>query len=157
MFSTDVTIWEFIVRAALVYFAIMVLVRISGKRTVGEFTPFDLVVVILIGESTQGALTGGDESVVGALVVSATLIALNYAIGFATTRWKAVDRLVEGEAVLLMRDGKVITEALNRNNIPDSDLDEALREEGIAEHREVRRAFLETDGTISVIKVKPDP
>lgn len=156
MFSTDVTIWEFIARAALVYFAIMVLVRISGKRTVGEFTPFDLVVVILIGESTQGALTGGDESVVGALVVSATLITLNYAIGFTTTRWKAVDKLIEGEAVLLMRDGKVITEALKRNNIPDSDLDEALREEGITERREVRRAFLETDGTISVIKVKPD-
>ena len=154
MFSANLSIWEYIGRAALVYFAIMLLVRISGKRTVGEFTPFDLVVVFLIGESTQGALTGGDESVVGALVVSATLIALNYAIGFATARSKLIDKLVEGEAVLLMRDGKTLSDALRRNNIPDSDLDEALRQEGIADRAEVRRAFLETDGTISIIKAK---
>lgn len=154
MFSANLGIWEFVGRAALVYFAIMVLVRLSGKRTVGEFTPFDLVVVILIGESTQGALTGGDESVVGALIVSATLIALNYFIGFATTRSKLIDKIVEGEAVLLVRDGAVIAGALKRNNIPDSDLDEALRAEGIEDRSEVRRAFLETDGTISVIKVK---
>lgn len=154
MFSANLGIWEFVARAALVYFAIMVLIRLSGKRTVGEFTPFDLFVVILIGESTQGALTGGDESVVGALVVSATLIALNYLVGFASTRSKLIDKLVEGEAVLLMRDGKVLAGALKRNNIPDSDLDEALRAEGIEERSEVRRAFLETDGTISVLKAK---
>jgi uncharacterized membrane protein YcaP (DUF421 family) len=156
MFSTDVNLWEFVARAALIYFAIMVLVRVSGKRTVGEFTPFDLVVVLLIGESTQGALTGGDESVIGALVVAATLIALNYAIGFISTRSKLADKIIEGEAVLLVRDGKVLKSALKRNNIPESDLDEALRAEGVAERRDVRRAFLEVDGTISVIKKKPD-
>ncbi|WP_313915183.1 YetF domain-containing protein [Tahibacter sp.] len=156
MFSTDLSSWEFVARAAVVYFAIMVLVRISGKRTVGEFTPFDLVVVILIGESTQGALTGGDESVIGALIVSATLIALNYTVGFVTTRSKLADKIVEGEAVLLVRDGCVLAEALKRNNLPESDLDEALRAEGVEERSEVRRAFLETDGTISVIKRKPD-
>lgn len=152
MFSTHVGMLEFVARAALVYFAIMILVRLSGKRTVGEFTPFDLVVVILIGESTQGALTGGDESVLGALVVSATLIALNYAIGFLTTRSERADRLIEGQAVVLMRDGKVIEAALRRNNIPESDLDEALRMEGIDERSEVRRAYLETNGTITVIR-----
>lgn len=154
MFATDVNLWEFVARATLVYISIMVLVRISGKRTVGEFTPFDLVVVILIGESTQGALTGGDESVIGALIVSATLIALNYTVGFITTRSALADRVVEGEAVLLVRDGRVLADALKRNNLPESDLDEALRAEGVVERREVHRAFLETDGTISVIKKK---
>jgi uncharacterized membrane protein YcaP (DUF421 family) len=156
VFSTDVNLGEFVARAALVYVAIMVLVRLSGKRTVGEFTPFDLVVVILIGESTQGALTGGDESVVGALIVSATLIAMNYTVGFITARSKLADRIVEGEAVLLMRDGRVLADVLKRNNVPESDLDEALRAEGVAERQEVRREFLETDGTISVIRKKPD-
>lgn len=154
MFSTEVSVWEFAARAALVYFAIMVLVRISGKRTVGEFTPFDLVVVILIGESTQGALTGGDESLIGALVVSATLIALNYAIGFVTTRSALADRLIEGNAVLLVRDGRLLADALRRNNIPESDLDEAIRTEGIAGRKDVHRAFLEPNGTISVIAKK---
>ena len=148
------SVWEFAARAALVYFAIMVLVRISGKRTVGEFTPFDLVVVILIGESTQGALTGGDESLIGALVVSATLIALNYAIGFVTTRSALADRLIEGNAVLLVRDGRLLADALRRNNIPESDLDEAIRTEGIAGRKDVHRAFLEPNGTISVIAKK---
>lgn len=154
MFSTEVSVWEFVARAALVYFAIMVLVRISGKRTVGEFTPFDLVVVILIGESTQGALTGGDESIIGALVVSATLIALNYTIGFVTTRSALADRLVEGNAVLLVRDGRLLAGALRRNNLPESDLDEAIRAEGIADRKDVHRAFLEPNGTISVIAKK---
>lgn len=155
MFSSTVTVWEFVARAALVYVTIMILVRLSGKRTVGEFTPFDLVVVILIGESTQGALTGGDESIVGAVVVSATLIALNYMVGFITTRSKLADTIVEGEAVLLIRDGRVLVDALRRNNLPDSDLDEALRAEGVGDRSEVRRAYLETDGTISVIRRKP--
>jgi uncharacterized membrane protein YcaP (DUF421 family) len=154
VFSTEVSVWEFVARAALVYFAIMVLVRISGKRTVGEFTPFDLVVVILIGESTQGALTGGDESIIGALVVSATLIALNYTIGFVTTRSALADRLVEGNAVLLVRDGRLLAGALRRNNLPESDLDEAIRAEGIADRKDVHRAFLEPNGTISVIAKK---
>nr|WP_306673729.1 YetF domain-containing protein [Tahibacter caeni] len=134
----------------------MVLVRMSGKRTVGEFTPFDLVVVILIGESTQGALTGGDESVVGALVASATLITLNYLVGFLTTRFKAVDKLIEGEAVVLVRDGRLLGDALRRNNVPESDLEQALRAEGILDRDEVHRAFLEVDGTISVVRRKAD-
>lgn len=154
MFSPGLSLWEFAARAALVYFAIMVLVRLSGKRTVGEFTPFDFVVVILIGESTQGALTGGDESVIGALVVSTTLIALNYLVGFITARSKLADRVVEGDAVLLMRDGRVLRGALRRNNIPETDLDEAIRAEGIARRADVRRAFLEVNGSISVIPKK---
>lgn len=155
MFSSSVAIWEFAARAALVYIAMMILVRVSGKRTVGEFTPFDLVVVILIGESTQGALTGGDESVIGALAVSATLIALNYLVAFITTRSKLADKIIEGQAVLLVRDGKVLQEALRRNNVPDSDLAEALRGEGLGEVSQVRRAYLETDGSISIIARKP--
>jgi uncharacterized membrane protein YcaP (DUF421 family) len=154
VFSMNLNVWEFVARAAIVYVVIMLLIRVSGKRTVGEFTPFDMIVVILIGESTQGALTGGDESVVGALIVSATLIALNYGVGFVTARSALADKFVEGEPVLLLRDGKPLLQALRRNNVPESDLDEALRSEGVADRHEVRLAFLETDGTISVIKKK---
>jgi uncharacterized membrane protein YcaP (DUF421 family) len=154
VFSMNLNVWEFVARAAIVYVVIMLLIRVSGKRTVGEFTPFDMIVVILIGESTQGALTGGDESVVGALIVSATLIALNYGVGFVTARSEIADKIVEGEPVLLLRDGKPLVHALRRNNVPESDLDEALRSEGVADRDEVRLAFLETDGTISVIKKK---
>lgn len=152
MFDLSLPWWEFIARAAIVYAVLLVLVRISGKRTVGEFTPFDLLVVMLLAESTQGALVGGDESVAGSLIVAATLIAMNYAVGFASARSKAVDRVVEGEPVVLLRNGRVLTDALKRNNVPLSDLDESLRKQGITEHSKVEIAMLETNGDITVIR-----
>jgi uncharacterized membrane protein YcaP (DUF421 family) len=152
MFDLSAAPWEFVLRGAMVYFALMILVRVSGKRTIGEFTPFDMVVVLLLAESTQGALTGGDESVFGALIVCATLVALNYAVGFASARSQVIDRLVEGEPVVLMRNGKELSGVLRKHNVPPSDLEEALRHAGIAERSQVAFAVLETDGEISVVK-----
>lgn len=154
MFSLALPWWEFVARGAIIYVIILFLVRLSGKRTVGEFTPFDLVVVILIGESTQGALTGGDESVLGAPIVAATLIALNMFLGFLSARSKTVDRLLEGEPVLIMRDGVVLLRALRRNNLPLSDLEEAVRKQGLQSNDEVALAMLETNGEITVVPKK---
>ena len=155
MFSLSLPWWEFIARGAIVYVCILFLVRLSGKRTVGEFTPFDLVVVILIGESTQGAMTGGDESVLGAPIVAATLIALNMALGFLSARSKTVDRLLEGEPVLLVRDGTVLHRALRANNLPPSDLEEAVRKAGVRSVEDVALGVLETNGEISIVP-KPE-
>lgn len=151
MFSLSQPWWEFVVRGALIYVVILFLVRLSGKRTVGEFTPFDLVVVILIGESTQGALTGGDESVLGAPLVAATLIALNQLLGYLSARSNTVDRLLEGEPVLLVRNGRVLHKALRANNLPVSDLEESVRKQGLASMDEVALAMLETNGEITVV------
>jgi uncharacterized membrane protein YcaP (DUF421 family) len=154
MFDLSLPWWEFIARAAMIYFALLILVRVSGKRTVGEFTPFDLVVVILLAEAAQGALSGGDESVTGSLILAATLIGLNLALAFVSARSKAIDHLVEGEPVVVMRDGRILMDALRRNNVPDSDLKEALRAKGISDHDEVRVVLLEPSGDFSVIKRK---
>src|SRR5688500_6980674 len=97
MFTFDEPWWQLIARAVIVYIVLMILVRLSGKRTVGEFTPFDLVVVLLIAEASQGALTGGDNSIPGGLVLAATLIAINYGVGFVSARSQRFDALVEGE------------------------------------------------------------
>jgi uncharacterized membrane protein YcaP (DUF421 family) len=152
MWTPSLPAWEFVLRGTIVYFAIMVLIRISGKRTVGEFTPFDLIVVLLIGEATQGALTAGDETVTGALIVCATMVGLNFLIAFASTRSKLVDRLIEGEPVVLIRNGRVFRQAMRRNHLPENDLDEALRRHGVANRSDVALAMLETDGDISVVK-----
>lgn len=151
MFEMAFPWWHFVARGALVYGALLLLVRLSGKRTVGEFTPFDLVVVVLLGEAVQGGLTGGDESVGGGLVGAATLVALNYALGFWSARSDAVDRLVEGRAEVLIRRGRVLLAAARRNNIPFSDLREAIRRAGLVRVRDVRLATLETDGEITVV------
>lgn len=152
MWDASLPPWEFVVRAIIVYFSIMLLLRVSGKRTLGEFTAFDMLVVLLIGESTQGALTAGDQSLIGALLVCATLMGLNLLVAFLGSRYRKLDRLVQGEPVVLLRNGIVLERALKRNNLPRSDLDEALREHGVLEPSEVALAILEVDGEISVIK-----
>jgi uncharacterized membrane protein YcaP (DUF421 family) len=152
MFDLSLAWWQFIVRGAIVYLALMVLLRISGKRTVGEFTPFDLLVVILVGETAQGALTGGDESVLGALIVAATLVALNYVIGFVTARSRLVEKFVEGEPVVIVRNGHVLETVMRRNNLPQSDLEEAMRKSQVTDPSDIAIAVLEPNGEVTVIK-----
>lgn len=147
--------WEFVVRAAMIYVALLVFVRLSGKRAVGEFTPFDFVVLILLSESAQGALTGGDESIPGALLLVATLVGLNYLVGLLSARFRGVDRLVEGEPVVLVRHGKILLGALKRQNVSIADLEEALRKNGLNDARTVELAMLETSGEITVVMSPP--
>ena len=151
MFELSEPWWTFPLRALIVYVGFMLLVRLSGKRTVGEFTPFDLLVVILVGESAQGGLTGGDESALGSLLVAGTLVGLNFLCGFLSARSEFFANLSEGKAVILVRNGEVRTKALRKNNIAESDLDEAIRRAGFSAASEVRLAMLETDGEITVV------
>ena len=144
-------IGELLLRATVVYFALLVLVRISGKRTVGQFTPFDLVVVMLISEATQAALVDGEKSITGALIVVATLIALNWLLGFASARSRRIDRLVEGSPVLVARDGRIFEDALARQNVSLGDFREAMRSHGVPRDDQIRFAFLETNGEITVV------
>ena len=151
MFGLDQPWWHLVVRAVVVFVALMILVRLSGKRTVGEFTPFDLVVVLLIAEAAQGALTGGEESLPGGLILATTLIAINYGVGFLSARNQWFDKLVEGEPVVLVHQGRRLDQALRRNNVPVSDLEEAIRKAGFGHDKEVGLAILETDGEITVL------
>ncbi len=152
MFQMSLPWWEFIVRAAVVYAALLIFVRLSGKRAVGEFTAFDFVVLMLISESAQGALNGGDGSVPGGLVLVATLVTLNYGVGALSARSQRVDRLLEGEPVVLIRNGVIRHAALKRENVPISDLDEAMRRAGLKDCAQVELAMLETNGEITMIK-----
>lgn len=131
--------WEFAARAFVVYAVLIVLVRASGKRTVGQFTPFDLLVVMLLSESVGDAIGAGDEGVLGGLIAAGTLVLLNSLLGFVTARTRAAEEFVEGRPVLIARDGELYAEVLR---------------EADAEMKEVGQAFLETDGTISVLRKK---
>jgi len=148
--------WEFVLRAAVVYVVILVMVRISGKRSVGQYTPFDLILVVLLGTAVQNSLIGEDVSLLGGLLLAATLIALNWLVGLATSRSRRMDRLVEGVPVVLARNGRVYQEALRRENIATSDFDEAMRQADCARHEDIRLALLETDGKISIVTRQRD-
>ena len=151
MFDMQLPWWEFIVRATVVYAVLLVLVRMSGKRTVGQFTPFDLLVVMLLAEGVTESLSGGDESLVGGLILAITLTLLDIAAAFAVSRSRKLDKLMQGEAVLIGRDGVVYKEVLKREKVPEEEVDRALRTADCL-IEDMRMAILESDGKISILR-----
>lgn len=147
--------WHFVLRAIAIYVLVMLLVRLSGKRAVGQFTPFDLVLLILIGNAVQNGLNGGDNSLTGAVLLATSLIALNYAVAFMVARHPRVRAVVEGQPVVLARDGKVFREVLRRELVSNADFHEAMREAGCSEIERIRVATLETNGRISILLEDP--
>ena len=105
LFHLSAPWWVFVLRATAIYALVLVLVRVSGKRAVGQFTPFDLVLLILIGNAVQNGINGGDNSLTGAAIMATTLIALNYGIALLISRSRKAEKLVEGEPVVLAHDG----------------------------------------------------
>lgn len=153
MFDMSLPWWEFILRGVIVYCALLLLVRVSGKRTVGQFTPFDLLVVMLLSEAVSSSLSGGDDSVSGGLLIAATLIGLNITMGFLSSRSRKIATLIDGECVLLGRDGHIFKDVLKRNRIAESDVEQALREVDV-ELAKAKCIFLEADGKITVLEKK---
>ena len=154
LFQLSAPWWHFVLRACAIYVLVMVLVRVSGKRAVGQFTPFDLVLLILIGNAVQNGINGGDNSLTGAAIMATTLIALNYGVAFVTSRYRKVEKFVEGEPVVLARAGRVFERVLRRELVSRSDFDAALRMNSIEDVAEVQLALLETNGHISVVAKK---
>lgn len=152
LFDLAMPWWEFVLRAVIVYVVILVLVRMSGKRTVGQFTPFDMILLVLLGTAVQNSLIGEDVSLLGGLILAATLIGLNYLVGFITSRSKRADRLIEGAPVVLARDGKLFERVLKKELVSAADFDEAMRQSGCGELEKVKLALLETNGQITIIK-----
>ena len=151
LFDLSMPWWEFVLRAAAVYAVLLVLIRVSGKRTMGQFTPFDMLLIVLLGNAVQNSLLGGDTSLGGGLLLAAVLIALNWCVAYATSRSQRAERLVEGVPVVLARDGKLFRSVLRRELVSEDDFDEALRQNGQMTLTDVRIALLETNGSISVV------
>ncbi len=151
MFQLSAPWWHFVLRALAIYVLVMVLIRMSGKRAVGQFTPFDLVMLILLGKAVQNGINGGDESLTGAFVMAITLIGLNYGVAWVTSRNARAERLVEGAPVVIARNGKLFENVLRRELISQSDFREALRMNNVEDVSEVELALLETNGSISVM------
>jgi uncharacterized membrane protein YcaP (DUF421 family) len=145
-----------VLRATAIYALVMVLIRVSGKRAVGQFTPFDLVMLILIGNAVQNGINGGDNSLTGAAIMATTLIVLNYGVAFVTSRSRRAERIVEGVPVVLARDGKLFEGVLRRELVSRDDFREALRMNGIDDVAKVELALLETNGSISVVAKRDD-
>jgi uncharacterized membrane protein YcaP (DUF421 family) len=156
MFAPTVGIGELVLRVAMVYAAIFLLLRVVGKKHVGELAPFDLVVLLLLSECVQNALLGDDKSVIGGIVAAATLFGLNQLVGYVAWRNKEAERVLEGTPRMLVRHGRVLNDVLAREQITHSELLEALRREGCTSLVNVRYAMLENDGSITIgLRARP--
>lgn len=143
--------WEFIVRGAIVFCVLLLMVRVSGRRTVGQFTPFDLLVVMLLSEAVSNSLTGGDDSVAGGLIVAATLVALNMCAAYLSAHNPTMSDLLDGSPVLLGRNGKLFDAVLKQCRLSGNEVQEALHEAD-CKLEEMEYAFLEADGNITIQK-----
>lgn len=150
MFVPSIAIGELILRSAIVYLFVFVLLRMLGKKHVGEMAPFDLVVLLILSESVQNALVADDKSVTGGLVVAGVLFGISQLIGYVTWKSKRAERVFDGAPCILVRNGTIDRQAMAREQITHAELLEALRQEGCTTVTKVRFAVLENDGTITV-------
>ncbi len=142
-------------RAALVYAALLVLVRLGKKRFLGRATAFDVVLVITVGSIAGRAVTGG-APLVPALAALLVLIVVHWVFSLLGRDWPSFSGLIKGHSTVLVDDGRLDRRALRRAHMSKDDLAEALRSQGIVDIREVREARLERSGSVSVIKSKPE-
>jgi len=151
MLTPMVPVWEIGIRAAVVYLAIWVGLRLSGKREMGQMTLFDLVMLLLLANAVQNAMVGPDTSLTGGVVAAGVLLALNAALAFLRLRWRPLRALLEGTPTLLVLHGRLLERNLRREGLDEELLMAALREHGVTDLREVEMAVLEIDGSISVV------
>ncbi len=153
MFSPGIhTLLEIALRTSVVYFLVLAGLRLSGKREVGQMTPFDLTLLLLLSNSVQNAMTGPDTSLSGGAVAAATLLILNYLVAELAGTNRRFRKLIQGQPSLLIHDGEVIAAHMAREHITMDALECAIREHGLASYKEAALAVLEVDGSISVLK-----
>lgn len=143
-------------RTAIVYLFLIVAIRISGKREVGQMSVLELIVVLIISDAVQNSMVGENTSVWGGLVAVVVLLGLDFILRELSRRSRRLRVAVEGEPRLLVRGGRVLERALQQEGLDSDDLDAAIRAHGVARIEDVDQAVLETDGTISVIARRQD-
>jgi uncharacterized membrane protein YcaP (DUF421 family) len=151
MFDLEVNGLELVARALLIYLALLVMMRVAGKRDVGQLSIFDLLVILLLAEGVSSAIQGGNESLTGGIIIAAVIMAANRLIAVAGDFVPAITRITEGTPTEIVRDGRMLRKNMHKESISEDELMTALRSHGIENVQSVRRAVLETDGTISVI------
>ena len=143
---------QIVVRTGVIYLLVLIGVRLSGKREVGQMTPFDLTLLLLLSNSVQNAMTGPDTSLLGGAVAAATLLILNYFVAEVSGGNRRFRRLIQGQPTLLIHDGQTIESHMAREHVSMDELHRALREHGINACDQVALAVLEVDGSISCLK-----
>jgi uncharacterized membrane protein YcaP (DUF421 family) len=155
--QTTVSILEKVLRPVLVYLFLVVGLRLAGKRELAQLNAFDLVVLLTLSNTVQNAIIGSDNSVLGGVIGATTLLVFNYVVVRFVFAHPRVERLIEGDADVLMRGGKILDDRLRAEGITANELEAASRRQGFTSLNEVDKAILEANGGITFSAKKPRP
>jgi len=142
---------DLVIRAAVVFFFVFLVTRIVGRRELSQLEPFDLILLVVVGDLVQQGVTQSDESVTGALIVISTIAILTVAVSWISFRSRRARLLTEGEPIVLVQDGRPIERNMRRERITLEDIEEEARQSQITSIAELRWAILEDGGRISCI------
>lgn len=143
---------ETVIRGAVIYVVLLVIVRLSGRRTLAQMTAFDLVLVLICAETTQQALLADDFSITNAIVLIVTLFGLDIALSFVKERWPVAEKVLDGVPTILVNEGKPDTQALKRSRVDIDDIMQAAREkQGLERLDQIKFAVLEAGGGITIV------
>jgi uncharacterized membrane protein YcaP (DUF421 family) len=155
MFVPGVPLLEKVLRPLIVYAALLVLIRLFGKRELAQLNPYDLVVLLTISNTVQNAIIGNDNSVTGGLIGAVVLMAFNFVVVRFLYHHEKIDRIIEGDAIVLVENGCVIKDALDRELITVPELESVAHRQGFESLNEVQRCILEPGGTLAMFGRKP--
>jgi uncharacterized membrane protein YcaP (DUF421 family) len=145
---------DLVIRAAVIFCFIFLITRIAGRRQLSELEPFDVILLVVLGDLVQQGITQSDESVTGTLIVISTITLLSVAVGWVSFRSGAVRQITEGDPIILIDDGELVQTNLRRERLTRHDLEEEARKQQFSSLDQIRWAILEDDGAISIIPKK---
>ena len=145
---------DLVIRATVVFFFVFLVTRVIGRRQLGELEPFDLILLVVLGDLVQQGITQSDESVTGTLIVISTIALLSVGVSWLSFRVPRLRRVTQGEPLVLVQEGKPIERNLRRERISIDDVQEEARRSQIASIAELQWAILEDDGHISCVPRK---
>jgi uncharacterized membrane protein YcaP (DUF421 family) len=155
LFTPELPLLNLAFRAIVVYLSVLILLRIGGKRQMGQMNATEFVAILLISNAVQNSMNGGDNSLAGGLVLAVVLIGASTLISYLTYKSKIVSTIFEGSPTLLIHKGKVLTKNLEKELLSDGELRTLLRKQGFHHLEDIQTAILEADGTVSITANHP--
>lgn len=148
---------DVVIRAAAVYLVLLLIMRITGKRTMAQVTIFDFILLLIVGEAVSEALVGEDPSLTGAALIVTTLVLLDRVSDYFSWRLPRFKRIVESSPVVLVEYGQPLRDTMDRERITDDDILSSAREtQGLESMEQIKWAVLETSGTISIVAAQEE-
>jgi uncharacterized membrane protein YcaP (DUF421 family) len=151
MFTLGTEWWEIILRSTVVYIVVLLGVRFVGRQSLGQRSALDVVLILIVANAVQNAMIGPDTSLVGGLIAAATLFAFDRFLGEYFRRHRKVKGFFEGGPVVLIQDGQILRDRMEKERIDLDELQETLEEHGIEHVSQVKLGILEMDGSLSII------